>query len=56
MSQGREWLSQQLSEFLDVTQRTVGSSPYNRRRKTPRPARVSREIATAVALPAIVTD
>ena len=47
---------EQLSEFLDVTQRTVGSSPYNRRRKTPRPARVSREIATAVALPAIVTD
>jgi putative (di)nucleoside polyphosphate hydrolase len=46
---------EQLSEFLDITQRTVGSSPYGRRRKTPRPARV-REVATSVAIPAVATD
>jgi putative (di)nucleoside polyphosphate hydrolase len=49
---------EQLSAFLDVTQRSVGASPYGRRRKTPRPARVTREveIAGGVAVPAIATD
>ena len=47
---------EQLSEFLDVTQRTVGTSPYGRRRKTPRPRRTPRELAAAVAAPAIATD
>jgi len=47
---------EQLSEYLDVTQRAVGISPYGRRRKTPRPARATRDIAAAISIPAIATD
>jgi len=44
---------EQLAEYLDVTQRAVGTSPYGRRRKTPRPARATREIAGVGAVPAV---
>ena len=40
---------EQLAEFLDVTQRTVGMSPYGRRRKTPRTGEGSTRPAMAPA-------
>src|SRR5512134_3076240 len=47
---------EQLAEYLDVTQRAVGASPYGRRRRAARTARVARELASVVAVPAIATD
>lgn len=47
---------EQLSEFLDITPRTVGLSPYGRRRRHARgPRGTGRELA-AVAIPVAGTD
>jgi putative (di)nucleoside polyphosphate hydrolase len=47
---------EQLAEYLEVTPRTVGLSPYGRRRKRPRPGTLPPEFEAPLAVPVTGTD